>query len=80
MLAFDSNEWCMKDTVLSGGFEPRPLSHESSAVITRPVFFNLFMVEEPKMTKINFAEPKSPLKKLCGTPTFLKLQKVPNLN
>jgi hypothetical protein len=36
------------------------------------VFFNLFMVAEPKMTKINFEGPKLPSKKLCGNPTFLK--------
>jgi hypothetical protein len=34
--AFDSNEWCLKNGLLSGGLNPRPLSHESSALTTRP--------------------------------------------
>jgi hypothetical protein len=33
---FDPNEWCLKNGLLSGGLNPRPLSHESSALITRP--------------------------------------------
>ncbi len=34
--AFDPNEWCLKDGLHSGGLNPRPLSHESSALSTRP--------------------------------------------
>jgi hypothetical protein len=34
--AFDPNEWCLKNGLLSGGLNPRPLSHESSALTTRP--------------------------------------------
>jgi hypothetical protein len=33
---FDPNEWCLKNGLLSGGLSPRPLSHESSALTTRP--------------------------------------------
>ncbi len=33
---FDPNEWCMKNGLHSGGLNPRPLSHESSALTTRP--------------------------------------------
>ena len=33
---FDPNEWCLKNGLLSGGLNPRPLSHESSALTTRP--------------------------------------------
>jgi hypothetical protein len=33
---FDPNEWCLKNGLLSGILNPRPLSHESSALITRP--------------------------------------------
>jgi len=34
--AFDQNEWCLKNGFLSGRLNPRPLSHESSALTTRP--------------------------------------------
>ena len=34
--AFDPNEWCLKNGLLSGGLNPRPLSHESFALTTRP--------------------------------------------
>jgi len=34
--AIDPNEWCLKNGLLSGGLNPRPLSHESSALTTRP--------------------------------------------
>ena len=33
---FAPNEWCLKNGLLSGGLNPRPLSHESSALTTRP--------------------------------------------
>ncbi len=33
---FDPNEWCMINGLHSGGLNPRPLSHESSALTTRP--------------------------------------------
>jgi hypothetical protein len=33
---FDPNEWCLKNGLLSGGLNPRPLSLESSALTTRP--------------------------------------------
>ncbi len=33
---FDPNEWCLKNGLFSGGLNPRPLSHESSALTTRP--------------------------------------------
>jgi hypothetical protein len=33
---FDPNEWCLKNGLLSGGLNPPPLSHESSALTTRP--------------------------------------------
>ncbi len=32
----DPNEWCIKNGLRSGGLNPRPLSHESSALNTRP--------------------------------------------
>ena len=35
-LGFDPNEWCLKNGLLSGGLNPQPLSHESSALTTRP--------------------------------------------
>ncbi len=34
--AFDPNEWCLKNGLLSGGLNPWPLSHESSALTTIP--------------------------------------------
>ena len=40
---------------------------------SRTVFFNLFIIAEPKMTKINFAEPKSPSKKTLRNPNFSKV-------
>jgi hypothetical protein len=33
---FDPNEWYLKNGLLSGGLNPRPLSHESSALTPRP--------------------------------------------
>jgi hypothetical protein len=33
---FDPNEWCLKNGLRSGGFNPGPLGHESSAVTTKP--------------------------------------------
>ncbi len=44
--AFDPNEWCLKNGHLSGALNPRPLSHESSSLTTRPQvsgFFVLFL-------------------------------------
>ena len=34
--AIDPNEWCLKNGLLNGGLNPQPLSHESSALTTRP--------------------------------------------
>ena len=34
--AFDPNEWCPKNSLLSGGLNPGPLSPESCALTTRP--------------------------------------------
>ena len=34
--SFDSNEWCLKNGLHSGGFNAGPLGHESSALTTRP--------------------------------------------
>ncbi len=41
--AIDPNEWCLKNDLLGGGLNPQPLSHESSALTTRPlvVFFDV---------------------------------------
>jgi hypothetical protein len=47
---FDPNDWCLKNGLHSGSLNPGPLGHKSSALTTRPVFFNLFEVAEPKMT------------------------------
>ena len=33
---FDPSEWCMKNGLLSGDSNPRPLGHGSSALTTRP--------------------------------------------
>jgi hypothetical protein len=41
--SFDPNEWCLKNGLHSGGLNPGPLGHESSALTTRPqllAFFN----------------------------------------
>jgi hypothetical protein len=35
--SFDPNEWCLKNGLHSGGLNPGPLGHESSALTTRPV-------------------------------------------
>jgi hypothetical protein len=35
--SFDPNEWCQNKGVHSVGLNPGPLSHESSALTTRPV-------------------------------------------
>jgi hypothetical protein len=34
--SFDPNEWCLKNGLHSGGLNPGPLGHESSALTTRP--------------------------------------------
>ncbi len=34
--SFDPNEWCLKNGLRSGGLNPGPLGHESSASTTRP--------------------------------------------
>jgi hypothetical protein len=34
--SFEPNEWCLKNGLHSGGLNPGPLSHESSALTTRP--------------------------------------------
>jgi hypothetical protein len=34
--SFDPNEWCLKNGLRSGGLNPGPLGHESSALTTRP--------------------------------------------
>ncbi len=34
--SFDPNVWCLKNGLHSGGLNPGPLSHESSALTTRP--------------------------------------------
>ena len=45
---FDPSEWCIKNGLLSGDLNPRPFSHESSALTTRPrhlaYFFTLNIV------------------------------------
>jgi hypothetical protein len=40
--AFNPNDWCLKNGLLSGGLNPRTLSHESSALTTRPRLMALF--------------------------------------
>ncbi len=40
---FDPNKWCLKNGLLTGGLNPRPLSHESSAVTTRPRLLAMVM-------------------------------------
>ena len=35
-IRFDPNEWCLKNGLHSGGLNPGPLGHESSALTTRP--------------------------------------------
>jgi hypothetical protein len=34
--SFDPNEWCLENGLHSGGLNPGPLGHESSALTTRP--------------------------------------------
>jgi hypothetical protein len=35
--SFDPNEWCLKNGLHSGGLNPGPFGHESSALTTRPL-------------------------------------------
>jgi hypothetical protein len=42
--AFDPNEWCLKNGLLSGGLNPGPLGHESSALTTRPRLLSAFKI------------------------------------
>jgi hypothetical protein len=46
---FDPNEWCLKNGLLSGGLNPRPLSHESSALTTRPGALKLLILVYPQI-------------------------------
>ncbi len=39
--SFDPNEWCLKNGLHSGGLNPGPLGHESSALTTRPRLLTL---------------------------------------
>ncbi len=39
--SFDPNEWCLKNGLCSGGLNPGPLGHESSALTTRSRLFAL---------------------------------------
>jgi hypothetical protein len=41
---FDPDEWCLKNGLLSGGLNPRPLSHEPSALTTRPRLLALALI------------------------------------
>ncbi len=48
--SFDPNEWCLKNSLYSGGLNPEALSHESSALSTRPrqlalKFFTLYFLK-----------------------------------
>ena len=43
--SFVPNEWCLKNGLHSGGLNPRPLGHESSALTTRPGFLNRQVVQ-----------------------------------
>ncbi len=50
---FDPIEWCLKNGLLSGVLNPRPLSHESSALTTRPRLLatsQLFFYSVPNLT------------------------------
>ncbi len=61
VLTTTSEHWlAFNDT--QPGFPTQLKLLKNFAQTSMPVFFNLFMIAEPKMTKINFAEPKSPLK------------------
>ncbi len=50
---FDPNEWCMKNGLLSGGLNPGPLGHESSAL---PLDHGYSPLSVPTLTKcyLNF--------------------------
>jgi hypothetical protein len=41
--SLDPNEWCLKNGLHSGGLNPGPLGHESSALTTRPQLLALEM-------------------------------------
>jgi hypothetical protein len=40
--SFDPNEWCLKNGLHSGGMNPGPLGHESSALTTRTQLLTFF--------------------------------------
>ncbi len=42
--SFDPNEWCLKNGLHSGGLNPAPLGHESSALTTRPRLLALSVI------------------------------------
>jgi hypothetical protein len=49
--SFDLNEWCLKNGLHSGGLNPGPLGHESSALTTRP---QLLVYALPILTFVSF--------------------------
>jgi hypothetical protein len=52
--SFDPNEWCLKNGLHSGGLNPGPLAHESSALTTRPRLLALRLFN----LKLNFLYQK----------------------
>jgi hypothetical protein len=58
--AFDPNEWCLKNGLLSGGLNPRPLSHESFALTTRSWLLALGLFEFGSNRQFDFL-PNNPL-------------------
>jgi hypothetical protein len=42
--SFDPNEWCLKNSLHSGGLNPGPLGHESSAYVTMKYVQNNWLI------------------------------------
>ena len=76
--SFDSSEWCLKNGLHSGGLNPGPLGHESSALTTRPVFFNLGSAEPRGSAKIFLGSAKYVYISFFGY-LWHALKKVPTL-
>jgi hypothetical protein len=54
-LSFYPNEWCLKNGLHSGGVNPGPLGHESSALTTATCLKNILMMQLPRRLFVSLA-------------------------
>ena len=74
--SFDPNEWCLKNGLHSGGLNPGPLGHESSALTTRPGATRLY--ETSKLSQSILSIQRVTINYLCSFISFM--ENLPNRN